>query len=48
MISHMKIEPFIRSDQYQFIKFQVKNITDLFCKCSSSSLTKIGMISNEL
>lgn len=40
MTSHLNIEPFIRSDQYQFIKFQVKNLVRAYVTVNDPNVLK--------
>ncbi|GIN73906.1 elongation factor G-binding protein [Bacillus sp. J14TS2] len=40
MKSHMKIEAFIRSEQYQFIKFQVKNLVSAHATVNDPNVLK--------
>ncbi|MCJ7842409.1 FusB/FusC family EF-G-binding protein [Lederbergia sp. NSJ-179] len=40
MTSHIKIEPFIRSDQYHFIKFQVKNLVHAYSTVKDPNVLK--------
>jgi len=40
MNSHMNIEPFIRSDQYNFIKFQVKHLVQSFSTLKDQDVLK--------
>ncbi len=46
MTSHLKIETFIRSDQYQFIKFQVKNLVHAYNTVKDPQCLKGGKVWN--